>query len=112
MAEADIKISELRQLTNSLFDSLEGQGVDGIRVRQSHYWKIYFTDAFEPGAPALVMGDVHDDLNDVRAEVEKAPDDEPISWHAFMHLSGLINLVACAAENGDLVRQVGSENHS
>ncbi|TJV22610.1 MAG: hypothetical protein E5Y04_21575 [Mesorhizobium sp.] len=110
MAEADIKISELRHLTNSLFDCLEGQGVDGIHVRQSQYWKVYFADAFEVGPPTLVMGDVYDDLNDMRAEVHGTNDDTTL-WHAFMHLSGLINIVAYAAENGDLAKRVAMEKH-
>ncbi|RUW86916.1 MAG: hypothetical protein EOS71_02810 [Mesorhizobium sp.] len=109
MVAGDVKIPELRQLTNSLFDGLEDQGIDSIHVAQSQYWKVYFTDAFQAETPTCVMGDVYDDLNDVRAEVDKAREDETISWHAFMHLAGLINLVAYAAENGELVKSAAME---
>lgn len=110
MAEAAIKISELRELANSLFDLLEGQGVDRIDVKQSQYWKVYFADAFDLSPPALVMGDVHDDLNDVRAEV-KGSNDHVIAWHAFMHLSGLMNFVAYSGESGDFVKRTVMEKH-
>ena len=109
MAEAAIKISELRELANGLFDLLEGQGVDRIDVRQSRYWKVFFTDTFDLSPPALMMGDVFDDLKDVRAEVKDSNNDS-IAWHAFMHLSGLMNFVAYAAESGDLVKRAAMEN--
>ncbi|WP_256750321.1 hypothetical protein [Mesorhizobium sp. Mes31] len=110
MAEGAIKISELRELAIGLFDFLEGQGFDCIDVKQSQYWKVYFADAFDLSPPALVMGDVYDDLNDVRAEV-KGSNDDTVAWHAFMHLSGLMNFVACAAESGHLTKRTAMEKH-
>ncbi|BCG80365.1 hypothetical protein [Mesorhizobium sp. 113-3-3] len=109
MAEAVIKISELRDLADSLFERLKGQGFDHVEVKQSQYWKVYFANAFDVSAPSLVMGDIYDDLNDVRAEV-KGSDDGDAVWHAFMHFSGLVNFVAYAAESGGLVKRTAMEN--
>ncbi|MER9137746.1 hypothetical protein NKI20_15835 [Mesorhizobium sp. M0830] len=110
MAEAVIKISELRDFASSLFDRLEAQGVDHIDVKQSQYWKVYFADAFNLSPPSLVMGDVYDDLNDLRAEV-KGSNSDAIAWHAFMHLSGLMNFVAYSAESCDFVKRTVMEKH-
>ena len=107
MAEAAVRIEELRQLSNSLFDALAGQGIESVDVKQSQYWKVYSSDMFNFASPEPVLGDIYDDFNDVRAEV-KDPNDA-VMWHAFMHLSGLMNLIAYAAENGDLTKKTVRE---
>ena len=53
--------------------------------------------------PELVLGDVFDDLRDVRSEAGAPEEEAVIFWHAFHHLSGLMLFLANADMQGDLV---------
>jgi hypothetical protein len=104
MTETDtIDISELRRLSDTLFRRLEQQGVRRIDVKEPIYWMIFPDAAFNPyKQPELLMGNVFDDMSDLRSEAG-APDEEFVSfWHAFHHLSGLMLFLANADLQGGL----------
>ncbi|MEI5677529.1 MULTISPECIES: hypothetical protein [unclassified Mesorhizobium] len=102
--EKSIELSELKALTNRLFESLEQAGIDRIPVKQNLYWTVFVSEAFgsaEP--PQATMSDVLDDLADLRSEVVgQSSETTLIAWHAFEHLSGLMKFVAQADLDGDL----------
>ncbi|NGN40661.1 hypothetical protein G6N74_06255 [Mesorhizobium sp. CGMCC 1.15528] len=102
--EKSIELSELKALTNRLFESLEHAGVDRIPVTQNQYWTVFVSEAFgsaEP--PQATMSDVLDDLADLRSEVtDEDQETTLIAWHAFEHLSGLMKFVAHADLDGSL----------
>ena len=97
-----IDLSELRKLSDRLFDRLERNGIHQVGVKGRDYWTIFADEAFNVDkVPELVIGDVFDDMRDIRKNAE-APEDEAIAfWHAFHHLSGLMLFLANADMRGD-----------
>jgi hypothetical protein len=105
MAAEFVDIKEVERIAIRLFELLEARGVTQIRVEDPQYWKV-FPEAREPiERPSPVMGDAMDDLDDLRAEAA-GPAENMIVWHAFNHLAGLMNLIARADMNGDLIEGV------
>jgi hypothetical protein len=102
--QTSIELSELKALTNRLFETLEQAGVDRIPVTQNQYWTVFVSEAFGSGeAPEPTMSDVLDDLADLRSEVmQEDPETTLVAWHAFEHLSGLMKFVARADLDGNL----------
>jgi hypothetical protein len=102
MAPWLVDTKEIRQLSAQLFDLLEQRGATQIRVEDAQYWTV-FPEAREPvEKPSPVMGDVMDDLEDLRAEASGSAE-TLVVWHAFNHLAGLMKLIARADMNGDLI---------
>jgi len=102
-AEKSIELSELKALTNRLFETLEQAGIDRIPVTQNLYWTVFASEAFGSGEPPqATMGDVLDDLADLRSEVMNEDPETTIAWHAFEHLSGLMKFIAHADLDGGL----------
>ncbi|SDO52184.1 hypothetical protein [Phyllobacterium sp. OV277] len=100
-----IELSELKGLTNRLFDLLEQARIERIPVTQNQYWSVFAADAFAlDGPPSPTMGDVWDDWEDLRSEVAgQIPETTTIFWHAFDHLSGLMKAVAYADLQGSFI---------
>ena len=75
MAKSDtIEIAELKRLIDHLFEYLMRSGVDRVPVTQNFYWTVFVDDAFNlPDTPAPMMGDVLDDLEDLRGGSRKLP---------------------------------------
>lgn len=102
MAPQYIDTAEIGRLASRLFDLLEKRGATQVRVEDPRYWAV-LPDAREPvKAPSPVMGDVMDDLTDLRAEAAEVAE-LLVVWHAFNHLAGLIRMIARADMNGDLI---------
>ena len=102
MTPTFVDMNEIRHLSARLFDLLEQRGVTQISVEDAQYWTI-FPEAREPAEkPSPLMGDVMDDLEDLRAEASGSAE-TLVVWHAFNHLAGLMKLIARADMNGDLV---------
>ena len=106
-ATKSIMLSELRGLTDQVFDFLAKAGIEHVPVNQNFYWTIAADAAFtsiEPPSPS--MGDILDDLSDLRSEVvDQTPETTAIIWHAFEHLSGLMKFVAYADLGGQLTSE-------
>jgi len=102
--QTSIELCELKALTSRLFETLEHAGIDRIPVKQNLYWTVFVSEAFGSGEPPqATMGDVLDDLADLRSEVmNQDPETTLIAWHAFEHLFGLMKFVAHADLDGGL----------
>jgi hypothetical protein len=99
-----IDIAELRRLSDQLFRRLEQHGVRQVSVTSRDYWTIFADEAFSlDQPPELVVGDVLDDLRDVRKDAGATRDEAVAFWHAFHHLSGLMLFLANADMQGELV---------
>ena len=100
-----IELAELRGLSNRLFERLERMGYDRVGVPKSHcYWMIFVDQAFRiEKAPEIVVGNVLDDLGDVRREASTPDDEHMTPWHAFHHLAGLMLTIANADMQGGLI---------
>jgi len=102
MSSAFIDVNEIKHLTIGMFQMLEEKRISRVQVDDPYYWTV-FPEVPQPAeAPAPVLGDVFDDLDDVRADAAR-PSDELVVWHAFNHLAGLIKLIARADLKGDLI---------
>jgi hypothetical protein len=102
MAET-IALSEIKSLAVRLFETLEERGFTHAKVPNPQYWTVSL-DAFETDQPQPTMGDVWDDLHDLKGEMAPEDDEhEVIIWHAFHHLSGLTQFISNADMNGELL---------
>lgn len=102
--ESTIDVRELKELSSRVLDALLENGIEKIEVDQPQYWAVDPQDSFRLSrAPDLLVGNVWDDLGDLRVEVEGSVADLSV-WHACDHLAGLIKLVAAA----DLRRETGA----
>ena len=98
-----IALSEIKSLALKLFDAVEAKGVTHVKVPSPQYWTVS-PDAFEAEQPEALLGDVWDDLQDLRLELIPEDDERELSiWHAFHHLSGLMELIAHADNSGELL---------
>jgi hypothetical protein len=102
MAVELVNAKEIRRLAIRLFDLLETKGISQIRVEDSQYWTVFPEAKESAERPSPVMGDVMDDLEDLRAEAAGTAE-SLVVWHAFNHLAGLMKLIARADMNGDLI---------
>ena len=106
MAET-IALAEIKSLAVRLFESLEQRGLTHAKVPNPQYWTVSL-DAFQIEQPEPAVGDVWDDLRDLQGEMSRAGEEhEPILWHAFHHLSGLMQFIANADINGGLLAAEG-----
>lgn len=110
MSGHSIELSEVKSLTIQLFDMLQARGVSHINVPSDQYWTVSL-DAFQVDKPEPMLGSILDDISDLKGEIAPVDDQyEPIIWHAFHHLSGLMQLISHADINGDLVISERSES--
>jgi len=86
-----VEISEIRALTERLFDRLKSAGLDRVPLNRGAFWTVFFDDAFVETAPRPMLTDVDDCLADLRNEVNA---ETMIGWHALHHLSELLSYVA------------------
>jgi hypothetical protein len=96
---------ELRRLVDRLFANMEAAGIRSIPINKSNYWSVFYTEAFSADHPELIVGDVLDDFEDLRNEVDgfdKGNESEAVLLlqHAFHHLSGLAKFMAYADSQG------------
>jgi hypothetical protein len=98
-----IQLGEMKGFTDRLFDTLRRSGVESLSVPQNFYWTVHSSDAFALAeAPAPTMGDIWDDLADLRWELVDTPDEAVTLWHACDHLAGLFKAIASADIDGRL----------
>ena len=110
-ANHSIDLTELRRLSDALFARLERSGVHSVAVASPHYWTVFADDAFTMDkTPDLVIGDVLDDMRDLRRDLDAAGDEAFTPWHAFHHLSGLLLMIAAADMQGSLAPVAVEEN--
>jgi len=64
----DILLSDLRQITESLFAHLEETGIETIRLQNDYYWHISGEELFDPyKVPSeLNLGQLSDDWRDLQ----------------------------------------------
>ena len=102
-----IALAEIKSLAVRLFAALEERGLTHAKVPNPQYWTVSL-DAFETDQPEPTLGDVWDDLHDLKGEIVREGDEhEMIIWHAFHHLSGLTQLISNADKNGELLTLQG-----
>ena len=98
-----ISLSEVKSLAVRLFEALEQRGLTHAKVPNPQYWTVSL-EALETDQPEPTLGDVWDDLHDLRAEAARHDRNHEISiWHAFHHLSGLTQFISNADKNGELL---------
>jgi hypothetical protein len=91
-----ISVQEVRGLALAIFDRLLASGIETVTIGQPVYWSVFPTEVFSVQKPDLVLSDVADDLEDLRAETRDA--DSPLSlgfpWHALHHFAGICSAMA------------------
>ena len=102
-----IRLDEMKGFADRLFDVLRRSGFESISVPQNVYWTVHSSDAFALAeAPSPTMGDVWDDVSDLRSELVDAYDETVCVWHVCEHLGGLLKALAAADINGELTKKV------
>ena len=97
-----IDVSKLKGIIESLFGELAKAGVEHIDVPQ-YYRTVQVLNAFAADADAeATLGDLWDDLHDLKLDVSRPDDEVVIFWHASEHLAGLIKAIAYADLEGRL----------
>ncbi|MGV2098293.1 hypothetical protein [Rhizobium sp. 21-4511-3d] len=96
-----VELSEIRALTERLFERLREVGLDRVPLDQGPFWTVFFDEAFGEVAPEPMLTDVGDCVADLRAEVSA---EEMIGWHALHHLSELLSYLAKCDLDGNLSR--------
>jgi hypothetical protein len=94
-----ISIREIGRLARGVFESLEQAGIEEVNVDGAQYWCVFPADSFASQRPDLTMGDVVDDLKDLRSEVDdpESPLKTTSPWHALHHLHGIVGYLAAKA---------------
>ena len=93
-ASATISVEEITSLVTVALRRLAETGRSEITVPISNYWAIPSSECFATdGGNVIVLGDVWDDLEDLRKEALGAADDFN-GWHAFDHIAGLMKLIS------------------
>lgn len=110
MNETALTISEVKNWVEAIFEAMERADVTSIPVEERHYWQVHSSDAFEfKDRPDPVVGDVFDDIHDLRSEVTNFRANEGmVLWHALDHLSGILTFLA-ANSGGTVVFLDNSE---
>ena len=94
---------QLRAWIDQLFAALEAAGVRQVPIYKNQYWSVFHTDSFDAESPPEpVRGNILDDLEDLRKELEGSKGSALTPWHAFHHLTGLISLMAYADSQGEM----------
>ena len=98
MAEMRLKIADVREWTNTIFDAMERAGVDTLPIDQDHYWSIWPTDSFElDKLPEHMVGALSDDIADLNGDMAVLRSGDSMNlWHTLGHLAGVINFMAAA----------------
>lgn len=99
MSAERISIREISRLAHGVFESLEQAGIEEVDVDGGRYWCVFPTDSFASQTPDLTVGDVADDLKDLRSEVDdsESPLKMGLPWHALHHLHGIVGYLAARA---------------
>ncbi len=92
-----VKLSELRNLTNAIFDELENLGQSQIYLRHDYYWSFVGQKRYEiEPTPKPSLGQLYDDLEFLRT----ANTETRLTASHLCNLAGLFNYI------GDLGNQV------
>ena len=88
----EIKISDLRNITNLLFNHLESIGINKIEITKDFYWFIQKEELYNPyDKPQKIdLGQLSDDWDDL-GKILKGQDD-PGYWD-FVDLSALLRFI-------------------
>jgi len=92
-----ITVSELRRVTNLLFDHLEATGHAAVELTADHYWNIPSDRLYRPEPPpepSLDVGQLTSDWEELKA-VGRAH--APLPSHDLAHLAALLRSVASKA---------------
>lgn len=87
-----LSVSEIRAMTNSVFDALEASGTTQLVETSGYYRSIDCMDAWDmTQEPAITVGDLADDFGDFRSDRTTHKDEMPlIVWHTLEHLLGVL----------------------
>jgi hypothetical protein len=93
----NITVSELRRVTNLVFDRLEAEGRGSIELTSDFYWDIAPEHLYDPAAPppesSLTLGQLSSDWDEVRSI---GTEHDPVPWHDLAHLSALLKYIAAS----------------
>jgi hypothetical protein len=94
-----ISVREISRLARGVFEALERAGIEEVEVDRDQYWCVFPSDSLATAAPGLTLGDVTDDLKDLKSEVDdpESPLKLASPWHALHHLHGIIGYLAAKA---------------
>lgn len=99
MSDAVLRLSDLRAALGLALDAFEAEHGPELLIARDHYWHVPVHRAFDlsrrPAADDVTVGQVSDDLDEVRALVE-AGDAAP-AWHSLQHAIGVLRVVEDAA---------------
>ena len=93
MEENVVQISELRNWANKIFDAVERRGISRIDLPARFYWTLDSVEIWDGTPPTATVGDLADDLQDIRNDLETAEDDAErsiIVWHTLDHFIGVL----------------------
>ncbi|PIE41011.1 MAG: hypothetical protein CSA49_05605 [Gammaproteobacteria bacterium] len=88
--ENDLKISELREITNLIFDYIQANlNIEAVRLEKDFYWQILDKNLYDPECQPndFALGQLFDDLEFLKGVLRDKENAVPAM---FMHLAPLL----------------------
>lgn len=88
----DIKVSDLRKISERLFRHLEENGISSVEINADYYWNIPIDQVYDPykEPDQLDMGQLSDDWGDLEKVLSNEM--EPISYN-LVDLSAILRAI-------------------
>ena len=99
---ADVTLAEMKEWSDAVFASLKHRGVDKLDRVDGFYWSIDSEMAWEsgqePSSAITGIGDLADDIADIRNDVRESKSDPHSGavrvWHTLDHLIGVLTALS------------------
>jgi len=102
MGAITVSVVEIRNWFGAALDTVERNHGPEVQLEQLPYWQVASPDAFDLSvAPELIVGDLADDVNDIRKDVGVPVDERSIyAWHLLDHLKGVLVALSASEHPG------------
>lgn len=95
MGDLTLHVDDLRRVANRIFTAVERSYGSSIDLDEDYYWHLDVDDAYDMSAAPTInlVGQVTDDVAELRAFI--ASDDDTIDslWHELNHLIGVLRVI-------------------
>jgi len=101
MGQQFLEVQEVRTWVNTILDAMEQAGISSMPLDKQYYHTLLGPDeAFDLSKPpGLGVSDLHDDVLDLRNEVQSYGANEGMQLHhALVHLQGVVGFLAVASD--------------
>jgi hypothetical protein len=95
MGDLTLQVDDLRRAANRIFAALERNYGKSIDLDEDYYWHLDVDDAYEMSAVPTIdlVGQVTDDVAELRAFVASDNNEVDSIWHELNHLIGVLRVI-------------------